>query len=200
MPRKTRADRLTIDGLSEADQQWLASESERLGIDPPNLIRSLIRRRVTLFIASSDDIAPKAYVEAHRRPDAELASETDYRQSLAVDERLYQQPHPDVDGVPPDDASLDELMAAQPSLTERPVEPRRSPWRGPTPQRRVSPSRPAAAVAAPPRVLGAVSAFTLVQPLGLSDNVQRSNAMYDGRNNVMRDNNRWLGFTGTRRA
>jgi hypothetical protein len=39
--RAASPDKLTIIGLSEADQQWLANESERLGLDRENLVRML---------------------------------------------------------------------------------------------------------------------------------------------------------------
>jgi hypothetical protein len=105
-----------------------------------------------------------------------------------------------------EDASLDEVMAAAPPsfLTGQPEqrrsEPRPSPWNGPR-QRWPPRSAPERAVA-PPRVMGAISAFTLIQPLGLSERTVRGTMQGDGAANVMHQNNTWAGFSsgGSRRG
>jgi hypothetical protein len=206
MPRKSSPDTLIVRGLSADDQAWLASESERLGVDAENLVRAMIRQRRGLrVVPAEDETSPTTLMSA------ELA-EADYREALSVAERLSRRPHLEADaaamqsdGIGPDDElTLDALMAAQPSLTERPPEPQRSPWIGPQrSHNRMHPARrsQASAAAVAPRVAGAFSAFTLVKPVGLSDRVALGPTQGDGPGNVMRQNSTWLGFSngGSRR-
>jgi hypothetical protein len=176
MARKPRTDRLTISGLSADDLAWLNAESDRLGIDPENLIRSLIRRRVTLYVVSSDDIPPAG---------GQGLTEPEFHDNATLGGSIVL-----------DDASLDEVMASPPTLTA-PAPARRPAQRIP---RNEAPRRAVHAVAAP-RVAGAFSAFSLVKPVGLSDRVARGPAQGDGIGNVMRQNSTWAGFSngGSRR-
>jgi hypothetical protein len=207
MPRKSSPDTLVVRGLSADDQAWLASESERLGVDPENLVRAMIRQRRGLrVVPAEDETLPTTLMSA------ELASEADYHRSLAVAERLSRQPRLESDDaadgiVSPDEQSLDEVMAARPLFAQhRPEGPHNSqgsPWTGSPRQHRVVPPRPAPQRAvAPPQVSGAFSAFTLIQPLGLSERTVRGTMQGDGAGNVMRQNNTWAGFSsgGSRRG
>lgn len=50
MPRAKATDRLTIKGLSAEDLEWLKAESNRLGCDPENLVRMMIRQRSSAVV------------------------------------------------------------------------------------------------------------------------------------------------------
>jgi hypothetical protein len=172
--RSSRADRLVIDGLSADDLAWLSAESERTGIDIPNLVRAMIRRRVPLHVVTSDDVPPAArYTEPEFYDDAVLGGTIEL------------------------DASLDEVMTAGPGLFDHPADPK--PARSPRAASR--PYQLPRAPVATPRVAGAFSAFSLVKPVGLSDRVAHAPMQGDGVGNVAKQNNTWLGFSnGSRRG
>jgi hypothetical protein len=200
MPRVKRIDRLTVSGLTEADQQWLAAESERLGIDPENIVRAMIRARRSLHLV--EDVPP---VDG-----AALRSSYEEQLDPAPIFRSAAQDLPEQNGTfPDDDASLADVMRAPPSIVGRPAEPRASPWNASgraagryQPARAALPARSSVAATPAPNVGGgAFAAFTLVQPVGLSDRVVRGPMQGDGLGNVLRQNNTWLGFSnGSRRG
>jgi hypothetical protein len=196
--RSAKPDQLTIRGLSGDDQAWLKAESERLGCDPENLVRMMIRQR----IMSHSEPPPNG--GGYREPYDEQPVHRAYNGASA-----YTEPEPplapEVD-IPPDpdggEPTLDQLMAAPPPLVDSP--PPRPPTRNYASfQRpRYQPARASQNVV-PIRPVypgGAFGAFSLTQPLGLHENVQRANAMGDASGNVMRDNFRHFGFSGSRRS
>jgi hypothetical protein len=179
---------------TQAPQAWLASEADRLGLDTENLVRMMIRQRRGLRVVPDEADS--------------YATVADYRQSLAVDERL----HPDLDdgGAELSDniaePGLDEVLAAPPSLTNS-LQPRSSPWQGPPRQRYQSqrpPARympvPIASAGGPKASGGAFAAFSLTRFVGLSDNATRGYVQFDGRGNVMREANKHFGFSPGRRG
>jgi hypothetical protein len=214
MPRKSSPDTLIVRGLSADDQAWLASESERLGVDPENLVRAMIRQRRGLRVVPAEDETspqPRVIPFEFTPPTTVPIDPEDLRiMRERMDARAQATPqlalHPDLDDggidLSPEAAEpgLDEVMAARPPLFAQ-KEARPSPWNGPR-QRHVAPHRPAPERAvAPPRVLGAISAFTLIKPLGLSERTVRAPMQGDGIGNVMKQNNVWAGFSsgGSRR-
>jgi hypothetical protein len=103
----------------------------------------------------------------------------------------------DPDGGEP---TLDQLMEAAPSLADS-APPRPSArFQRPRYPQRPQQSRNANVVPISPVYTGgAFGAFSLTKPLGLSENVQRSNMVGDGAANVKRDAYRHFGFAGSRR-
>jgi hypothetical protein len=200
--RGAQVDTLKVGGLSAEDLEWLKTEAERLGCDVENYVRILIRqRRAPIMVAALPTLVPATYRD-------ELVEE--YRQQLRPDmrfERAEPEPEPEPSfgtAVPVDEPSLDELMRTRPLFfDETPTRPaQRSPTQSQPryreePQRNVVPMRSATA----PYAGGAHGAFSLTQPVGLSERVARAPMQGDGLGNVIRQNNTWIGFSnGSRRG
>ncbi len=195
----TKPDRLTIRGLSADDQAWLAAESDRLGCDPENLVRMMIRQRIgpgTIVQQAEvyQEPAPRLrtiYPELARDPDPDEPDGT---------------PLPEPAADPTDEGSLDDLMAAGPSILDDAV---RTTQRAPVAVPAFDPfdrfggrglryQRPAQrrqAVARPN--MGAFSAGSMTRPVGVNPDVAGGNSSGDGVGNVMRDNMRHFGLVGT---
>jgi hypothetical protein len=201
MAKSKATDHLTIRGLSSDDQAWLKAESERLGCDPENLVRMMIRQRMV----STPE--PPTTGGGYREPYYEQPTHRAYNGAAAHD-----QPDPplapEVD-VPADpdggEPTLDQIMAAPPPFVDKPAPPRsRQPYisagHGSRYQQRQTPSRNNIVPISPIYAGGAFGAFSLTQPLGLSESAPRGNMMGDAAGNIMRDNFRHFGFSGSRRG
>lgn len=178
--RSSSPDKLTIKGLSAEDQKWLQEESDRLGCDPENLVRMMIRQRSAPTPPQPprgggvryEPITPTmSYTYPDDAVDAAVESDT-----------------PTINQAEP---SLDEVMSAPPSFLEeprpRPV-PRSAPYVNPT--RNIVPMRRHYGG-------GAFGAGSMTAPAGPSERAS-GNMMGDGVGNVMRDNMRHFGFGSPR--
>lgn len=202
MPKRAASpDKLTIKGLSKEDQGWLREESDRLGCDPENLVRMMIRQR-----SAPAPLPPQPPRGGYERPHftprystEELPGEFDPPE--AETEPTLNQSEP----------TLEDVMAIAPSLLDE----RPAPLRVADVQSYVSPhvfngTRPIAPArvkvlqdrfARPANVVpyprGAQDAFTETEFVTINPAVIGSNMMGDGHGNVMRDNLRHFGVKGT---
>lgn len=190
--RSASTDKLTIKNLSADDQAWLKEESDRLGCDPENLVRMMIRQRSAAIVVGYPPPPPNGSIHApldYERIDQALEQ---------IDRSLEERDRESADRVLNEDGpSLDQLMAAGPLLLdEPPPPPRRPPARniplrssaGVLPMRREQPFYPR----------GGFDAFSETEFVGINRDVIGANAMGDARGNVMRDNMRHFGVAGTR--
>lgn len=177
--RSAKADQLIIKGLSEADQQWLAEESARLGCDPENLVRMMIRQR-SAFVPHIPSPPPLNGARHEQAP--------------------YYQQHVEVQG----DDDLDHLMAEPPQLfetapgvpTARPLSTRRG--FALSHERQVNPGNVIPYASTRPYPRGGFDAFTETEFVGLNQSVIGSNSMGDGTGNVLRQNLGHFGVAGAR--
>lgn len=193
--RSASPDKLTIKGLSQDDQDWLKAESDRLGCDPENLVRMMIRQRSAPIPPQTDP--PRERFEW--REDARQLRPTRYNGEEQPHEYdpSPANPEPTINEAEP---SLDALMAAPPILNEMSTPPqpvvytRREDLRYSAAPRKIVPMRAAASY---PR--GGFDAFTETEFVGINPSVIGSNMMGDGAGNVRRDNLRHFGVKGTMR-
>lgn len=209
--RSAKPDQLTIKGLSAEDQAWLKDESDRLGCDPENLVRMMIRQRMMPRGPQPPDGGGERFEwRTGVQPMYGHYADPGYQEQAPSD------PEPTLNEAEP---SLDALMAAVPTFLDKP--PDRPPIPLPPPPKsrtgaRLTPfdpiaeqrsgrgmrfSRPANVVrfrAEPQYPLGAFSAFTETEFVGVNNATIGANSMGDARGNVMRDNLRHFGVVGTR--
>jgi hypothetical protein len=187
--RSSSPDKLTIKGLSQDDQDWLRAESDRLGCDPENLVRMMIRQR-----SAPTPPAPQPPNGGGYRPgyyqwaDSPLTSDVTRGADQGPD--LPHHAPPTINEAEP---SLDALMAAGPSLLDDPPAP--VVRLRPSPSRMHVPMRPMRERTPYPR--GGFDAFTETEFVGINQAVIGANMMGDGSGNVMRDNLRHFGVKGT---
>ena len=185
MPKRSAStDKLTIKNLSAEDQAWLKEESDRLGCDPENLVRMMIRQRMIARGPTPPDggihYEPRYYDDRKHAVDI-------------VNDALHDVGAETINEAEP---SLDQLMAAGPPLLDEALPPRRPPARNMPlrhsasvlPMRREQPFYPR----------GGFDAFSETEFVGINRQVIGANSMGDARGNVMRDNLRHFGVAGTR--
>lgn len=185
--RSASPDKLTIKGLSAEDQEWLRAESDRLGCDPENLVRMMIRQR-----GGPAPSPPQPPSGGRYRGEAPL-----WEPSLRTPEEMeaYVEPYQSATTINEAEPSLDALMAAGPALLD---EPPRAEYRAQMaiPRRMQRKIVPMASPRTPyPR--GGFDAFTETEFVGINQAVIGANMMGDGHGNVLRDNLRHFGVKGT---
>lgn len=199
MPRRSASpDKLTIKNLSAEDLQWLKDESDRLGCDPENLVRMMIRQRSAPAPLPPQPPNGGGYYEPRYFDDQKHASLDGSAANEIYDPSTDHGPGTINEAEP----SLDALMSAGPTLLDeapkrvysnRTIGLKSELYQRP---RTIVPFRPEPARTPYPR--GGIDAYTETEFVGINPEVIGSNSMGDGRNNVMRDNLRHFGVAGTR--
>lgn len=193
--RSASPDKLTIKGLSQDDQEWLKAESERLGCDPENLVRMMIRQRGAPIAPTPPPRGGPYYTDEMPSYEGLISR---YDNTPTDDE-----PSPTLNEAEP---SLDALMAASPSILDdavaamvpRPA--RAMPAYDPFAGRGHLYQRPSPRNIVPFRnryAGGAFGAGSLTRAVGVG-NATAGNLMGDGIGNVLRDNMGHYGLVGTR--
>lgn len=203
--RSASPDKLTIKGLSQDDQEWLKEESERLGCDPENLVRMMIRQRQ----APNTVVTPPPPRGGGYRHEPKYG---DWRDSPIISDdavpALGAETEPTINEA---DESLDALMSAGPPLLDEVIQHARPTGMNvaPRPAARPTPYDPIArqrsgrgmqfqrSTNVLPYPRGGMDAFTETEFVGVNRDVIGSNMMGDARGNVMRDNLRHFGVRGT---
>jgi hypothetical protein len=212
MARTKATDRLTIKGLSADDLAWLKEESDRLGCDPENLVRMMIRQR------SAAVVVPVGFSPTPPPDGRSWRTHSAIRDNDELG-RHFPEDGYSQGGSPPNEAepSLDEVMAGQPDLAQQasplPTKPviaysptagiagrgtqyQRPPVAAGTPRLPYGPYAPPRNVVPYPQ--GAYSAFSETELVSVDPDYIGKNSLGDGRMNVMRDNLRHFGVAGTR--
>ena len=207
--RSASTDKLTIRNLSQEDQDWLKAESDRLGCDPENLVRMMIRQRGAPAPLPPEPPRGGPYYTDDMPSYTGLVPRYDMTP-------LGEEPPPTINEA--EEPTLDQLMASGPSILDDAMAVMQPPVRGmpaydpfagrglrfqrevqhPAAYSRVHKGPPAHVNVLPFRAGrggypgGAFGAGSLTRAVAFSGDLTSGHAMGDGLGNVTRDNfQRW---------